>query len=304
MNKMVKTLFFFFLVAGQLPFAANAWYPRLEEQSILNDLNPAPLVGNNRRYLLASGDTLIEMARRSGTGYQAMIQANPGIDPWLPPPGKEIELPYAFILPLETGEGITINLAECRLYLVWREKEVKKVRAYPVGIGREGANTPTGNFSIVSKVRNPTWFPPAEIRAKRPGMPLSVPPGPNNPLGEHWLGLSIDGYGIHGTTKPFGIGRRVSHGCIRLYPEDIRDLTYKVNAGTPVSIIHQPIKVGLKNQELYLEVHPALSGSIEDALAELRRQIESLPWQGELNMAEVHKVILEQRGVPTLISLP
>lgn len=301
---MVQTLFLFFLVAGPLPFAADAWYPRLEEHSILDEVNPAPLVGSNRRYLLAPGDTLIEMARRSGTGYQAMIQANPGIDPWLPPAGKEIELPYAFILPLETGKGITINLAECRLYLVWREKDVRKVRAYPIGIGREGTDTPTGNFVIVSKVRNPTWFPPAEIRKKTPGMPSSVPPGPNNPLGEHWLGLSIDGYGIHGTTKTFGIGRRVSHGCLRLYPEDIRDLSRKVHTGTPVSIIHQPIKVGLNNQELYLEVHPALSESMEDALAELWRQIASLPWQGRLNMTEVHKVIREQRGIPILISHP
>lgn len=300
----VRLLILIILAVTWWPAAARAWYPRLERDTILDPGNPAPVVGSNRPYLPAPGETLLELARRSGTGYCALTRANPGIDPWLPPAGREIVLPYSFILPASAGEGITINLAELRLYYLWQENGQVRVRAYPVGIGREGWDTPLGNFTIVSRVKNPSWSAPASIRVKSPGIPALVPPGPNNPLGGFWLGLSAPGYGIHGTTKPYGVGRRVSHGCIRLYPEDIKDLFHRVSLDTPVWIIYQPVKVGLRDNRLFIEVHP--SGTIREdgLLKEALRQVSALNWQGGLDLEALHKAIWEQRGVPIPISLP
>jgi L,D-transpeptidase ErfK/SrfK len=300
----VRLLILIILAIVWWPAAARAWYPRLDRDMILDPGNPAPVVGSNRPYLPAPGETLIELARRSGTGYQAMTRANPGIDPWLPPAGREIVLPYSFILPASTDEGITINLAELRLYYVWHENGQSRVRAYPVGIGREGWDTPLGNFTVVSRVKNPSWSAPASIRENSPGTPAMIPPGPNNPLGEFWLGLSVPGYGIHGTSKPLGVGRRVSHGCIRLYPEDIKDLFHRVSLDTPVWIIYQPVKVGLRDNRLYIEVHHSQTIREDDLLKEAMRHISTLDWQEPLDLAALHKAIWEQRGVPIPISLP
>jgi L,D-transpeptidase ErfK/SrfK len=301
---LVRFLIVLFLTLAWLPAVARGWYPRLVGESILDEKNPAPLVGSNRPYLTAAGETLIELARRSGTGYRALVQANPDVDPWLPPPGRDILLPYSFILPMSAGEGITINLAELRLYYLWRENSRLRVRAYPVGIGRDGWDTPLGNFTIVSRVKNPSWSAPASIREISPAPPALIPPGPHNPLGEFWLGLSVPGYGIHGTNKPYGVGRRVSHGCIRLYPRDIQDLFERTPIGTPVSIINQPIKVGLQENRLYIEVHPPWTDRQGDTLDEVFRQILALPWQGPLDIKALQQAIRQQKGVPTLISLP
>ncbi|MEZ4600331.1 MAG: L,D-transpeptidase family protein [Syntrophotaleaceae bacterium] len=288
----------------QWPSSSRAWHPRLEKDSFLDEAVPAPVVGANRPYLVGRRETLIELARRSGTGYQALTRANPGIDPWLPPPGIDVELPYAFILPLVAEEGITINLAEQRLYYIWRENGRSRVRAYAIGIGREGWETPLGLFSIISKVTKPAWTPPPGIRAKSPELPAVVPPGPGNPLGDYWLGLSAKGYGIHGTHKPFGVGRRVSHGCLRLYPEDIEDLFHRVETGTPVRIIDQPLKVGLKEGRLYLEVHGRLTGNEEQMEEEVLQQARDLPWEGRIDRSLVLKALQEARGIPVPISYP
>jgi L,D-transpeptidase ErfK/SrfK len=300
----VRLLIIIILAATCWPAAAQAWHPRLDRDTILEPGNPAPVVGSNRPYLPAHGETLIELARRSGTGYRALTRANPGIDPWLPHAGREIVLPYSFILPKSASEGITINLAELRLYYLWQENGQTRVRAYPVGIGREGWDTPLGNFTIVSRVKNPSWSAPASIREDSPGTPVLIPPGPNNPLGGYWLGLSVPGYGIHGTTKPYGVGRRVSHGCIRLYPEDIKDLFHRVSLDTPVWVIYQPVKVGLRDSRLYIEVHSSETMREDALLKEALRQVSTLDWQGHLDLAGLHKAVREKRGVPTPVSFP
>jgi L,D-transpeptidase ErfK/SrfK len=284
------------------PGGSWSWYPRLQSQSLLDQTQPGDLVGQHRSYLLGPDETLIELARRSGIGYLALLRANPGIDPWLPPAGQKILLPYAFLLPQSAQEGITINLAELRLYYRWRERGQQRVRAYPVGIGSEGWDTPEGDFSIAQHIKHPSWTAPATILAAEPGTATSMPPGPENPLGEYWLGLSIPGYGIHGTNKPFGVGRRVSHGCLRLYPEDIRDLFPRAIKGTPVRIIYQPIKVGLHNGQLFAEIHQDLYQRMTDPVAEVLRQVAALSWQGEIDFQALSKAIAAQRGIPVLIS--
>ncbi len=259
-----------------------------------------PVIGQNRLYRLGEDETLIELARRMGVGYNALTAANPGIDPWLPPSGKDILLPYAAVLPTESAPGITVNLAEFRLFHVWREDDRYRIRSYPIGIGTEGRNTPEREFVIEAKVRDPAWTAPPSIRRERPDDPVFIPPGPDNPLGEYWLQLG-EGYGIHGTNRPFGVGRRVSAGCVRLYPEDIRELFHRVQIGTPVRVIYQPIKVGLEGDTLVVEVHHDYLERISDPLEEVLTRKRALGWKGGVDLTALVAALNDARGIPVPI---
>lgn len=267
------------------------------ETAILPDL-PAPLIGTSRSVLVGSRETLMELAYREGVGYGNLAAANPAVDPWLPPPGTPLLVPDATILPPGIEPGITINLAEFRLYYIWEEGNRRLLRTYPIGIGSEGWETPEGTFTIVRKVTKPTWTAPLSIRRERPDQPAVIPPGPDNPLGDYWLELSARGYGIHGTNKPLGVGRRVSHGCIRLYPEDIRDLFHRVPTGTTVRIIFAPIKLGLHDSGLVLEVHDDFLGKIDNPLEEVVKQKRALHWRGPIDLSTILTILRERRGVP------
>jgi len=212
------------------------------------------LVGKITYHRIQEDETLLEIARLHDLGYVELLAANPGIDPWLPKPDRTLLLPTAHLLPTAQREGIVINLPEFRLY--YFADGPGRVDTYPIGIGREGWSTPTGTTAITRKREAPTWVPPASIREVRPDLPAAVPPGPDNPLGDYALSLGWAGYVIHGTNKPYGIGRRVSSGCIRLYPEDIQALFESVAAGLRVTVVDQPLKVGWSDGQLYIEVHP------------------------------------------------
>jgi L,D-transpeptidase ErfK/SrfK len=301
----MKTLLILMIMAGSLAASpARAWYPREAQDGVLPDDGVPSLVGRHGSYRAQTGDTLIELARRAGLGYRELLRANPHLDPWLPSAGTRILLPYAFLVPSGIGPGITVNLAELRLYYVWRERNRMQVRVYPVGIGAEDWDTPVGNFEIISKIIRPAWTPPPAMRQLDPRLPNQVPAGPFNPLGEYWLGLSASGYGIHGTNRPYGVGRRISHGCLRLYPTDIRDLFARVATGSPVRIIDQPVKVGLSNGRLLLEVHGGHKDDEGKLLTETLRQVALLPWQGRLNWPVLKTAIRRQRGIPVIISMP
>ncbi len=258
---------------------------------------PATL-GEMRSATLESGETLMELACRMRVGYLNLTAANPDIDPWRPPAGAEIVLPTATVLPTGLKPGITINLAEFRLYFLTQEKGKRRLRVYPIGIGREGWLTPEGDFAITGKTVQPAWRVPASIRAEKPDLPAVVPPGPDNPLGGYWLQLSAAGYGIHGTNQPMGVGRQISHGCIRLYPDDIRELFALVRVGTPVRIVYQPIKLGREGNQLRLEVHADFLGKIADPLQEVLRQKHALDWQGPLHYSTVKQIVDEAMGIP------
>jgi L,D-transpeptidase ErfK/SrfK len=254
----------------------------------------------NIQHGLVAGETLVKLAVDAGVGYQNLLNANPGIDPWLPPEGHAVLLPYATLPPERLQRGITINLAEYRLFY-WADNDAP--RFYPVGIAEEQATTPEGDFVILNKISNPVWKVPKAVRRER-RLPASLPPGPDNPLGEFWLGFSKAGHGIHGTNDPFGIGRRASRGCIRLYAQDIRDLFGRVQVGTPVRILYQPIKVAIADGELLMETHPDFLGRIADPRQELQRRLAALDWQGELDQEAVVRGLQEARGVPVRISPP
>lgn len=224
------------------------------------------LVGSVSTVQVRDGETLIDIAREQGLGYNEIVAANPGLDPWLPPVGAEVVLPTRYILPSAPREGIIINLAEMRLYFYPKPApgEDAVVMTFPIGIGQEGWSTPLGITKVIDKVENPTWTVPQSIRrahaeAGRP-LPAVVPPGPDNPLGKHAMRLGWTSYLIHGTNKTFGVGMRVSHGCIRMYPEDIEALFHRVPLSTPVWIIDQPYKLGRDNGRLYLEAHAPAEG--------------------------------------------
>jgi L,D-transpeptidase ErfK/SrfK len=206
-------------------------------------------------------DSFVTLAQKYNIGFQELVQANPHTDPWLPGEGVVVVLPGRFILPpRELRKGIVINVAELRMY--YFPPAGNKVYTYPLGIGRERWKTPIANYSIINKQEKPTWNPPpsihAEARAEGRTLPASVPPGPDNPLGEHAMRLSNPSYLIHGTNKPGGIGQRVSHGCLNMYHWDVKQLYSMTPVGTNVKIIHQPYKAGWANGYLWLESHKPL----------------------------------------------
>lgn len=216
-------------------------------------------------------ETLLDVARRYGIGQDEMLWANPLIDRWLPPDGAEIIIPSRYIIPQAERTGLVINLPEMRLYYFPKAEKGKKpvVITHPLSIGRMDWRTPLGKTTIVRKQKDPPWIPPQSIKmealaAGNPPLPDYVPPGPNNPLGRHALYLGTAGYLIHGTDKPFGIGMRVTHGCLRMYPEDIEKLFDQIPVGTPVQLINQPIKLGWLADSLFIELHPPLEENEEE----------------------------------------
>jgi L,D-transpeptidase ErfK/SrfK len=219
------------------------------------------VVGHNLIVYSHEEDTLLDIARQFDLGYSEIVDANPNLDPWLPGSGQRVLVPNRFILPDAPKKGIVINLAEMRLYYYPKPKknQLQKVITHPIGVGREGWTTPLGKTRIIQKKRDPTWTPPASILAehlaKGDPLPKVVPAGPDNPLGAYAMRLGMSGYLLHGTNRPFGVGLRVSHGCIRLFPEDIEHMFGVVPINTPVEILYQPYKAALHRGQLYLEAH-------------------------------------------------
>lgn len=223
-------------------------------------------------------DTLPALGMRYGIGYREMVAANPTLNPWLPGEGAQVYIPTRFVLPPGERKGIVLNLSELRLY--YYPPNENRVITYAVGIGREGWTTPVVKTRIASMRKAPSWTPPQSIREEyaAEGKPLAavVPPGPDNPLGNYALRLGLPSYLIHGTNKPLGVGMRVSHGCVRMFPQDIEELFAMVAPGLPVSIIKMPYKAGWLNGRLYLEAHKPLSEEFEEAGLDLTRMVEAI----------------------------
>ena len=214
-------------------------------------------------------ETLLDVARRFLLGQTEIVRLNRNVDRWLVKEGVMVRIPNKRILPDTPHDGITLNLPEFRMYYYPRDQEQgspQLLMSYAHGVGRQDWKTPLGKTSVVRKVKDPSWRPPESIRKEHAAdgdiLPVVVPPGPHNPLGAYALNLAIRGYLIHGTDidKIFGIGMQITHGCIRMYPEDIEELYNSVKVGTPVYIVKQPIKVGWLNNVLYIEAHPDLEG--------------------------------------------
>jgi L,D-transpeptidase ErfK/SrfK len=214
-------------------------------------------------YALATGaravagpnDNLLDLARHYDLGYTQLIAANPGIDPWRPGAGRAIVIPAFYLLPDAPRRGIVVNLAAHRLFYFPRGGG--RVETFPVGVAVPEIAARLGQTRIVAKLAHPSWYPPASIRAERPELPAAIPPGPDNPLGAYALALGWPRYLIHGTNKPDGVGRNVSHGCLHLYPEDIARLYREVPVGTPVRVVDQAAQVQWIGDTLFVAVHPS-----------------------------------------------
>lgn len=223
-------------------------------------------------------DTLPAIAEQYGIGYREITAANPELNPWLPGEGTVVHVPRRFILPPGERKGIVLNLPELRLY--YYPEGTNTVVTYAMGIGREGWNTPEGDMRILSAIKDPTWTPPQSIRdeyaAEGIALERVVPPGPDNPLGKYKFPLSLPGYLIHGTNKPMGVGMRVSHGCIRLYPKDIEELYGMKPIGQRVRIVKLPYKAGWSQGRLFLEAHRPLSEEYEQSGLELTSMVSAV----------------------------
>lgn len=268
------------------------------------------LIGTNKRYTIVNDDeTLTWLAVEHNLGYNEIVDANPGLDPWYPGRGREVLLPQSWILPdlqdpgSNTGQPyLVINLAELRLYHMMTTELGLRVITFPLGVGREGLDTPLGEERVTGKLKDPAWYVPASIREEDPTLPAIVPPGPLNPLGSYALRLSTPGYLIHGTNKPLGVGRRISHGCIRMYPEDIKNLYSITGRGSRVAIIYQPIKAGLFKDLPYIEVHRDYLNE-ED---QHKKAADLLRKKGLFQMVDtqlLEKAVREKTGVPVAIGL-
>ncbi|HET8691483.1 MAG TPA: L,D-transpeptidase family protein [Steroidobacteraceae bacterium] len=262
-------------------------------------------------------DTFADIARRFNVGYQELVRANPGVDPWLPGEGTEIVLPTEFILPDAPREGIVLNLAQMRLYYFPKPKKGHEgpieVVTHPVGIGKVGWATPEGSTKIVSHVKDPTWTPPASVRKEHAKegdiLPPTVPPGPDNPLGRHMMRLGWPSYLMHGTNKPPAVGMRASAGCVRLYPEDIALLYDAAPDGTKVTVVNQPVLLGWQGDRLLVQAYEPLVDDKRDwsdvpkALRPKIRKPKSALWkriaehEKEIDWAAVQAAASRPRGI-------
>ena len=277
---------------------------------------PAPgndIIGRIHYTEAKQADTLLDIARRYDLGYEAIRYANPSVDAWLPGNGTRVVLPMRFILPNAPREGIVVNVAEMRLYYYPKPKPgyIPMVETFPISVGRSNWNTPVSTTRVTGKVTDPAWYPPESIRAEHASdgdpLPTRIAPGDGNPLGRFALRLGLPNYLIHGTNKDFGIGMQVTHGCIRLYPEDIERLFHNVPVGTPVRIINEPYKAGWEDGVLYLEVHAPLEGTPLDVRQNKTPMVQALlratyyrP-RYPIDWREVQVVEWEQSGLPTAV---
>ena len=295
-NLLLKILTFNILIIIQTSLASAD-----EEYFLIKstDKTSPPVIGETLKLVYAGNKSLSQVARKYGIGHIEIREANPDFKNNSPLSGREILIPTAWIVPQMINKGILINLAELRLYFFETDDESRtKIRTFPIGIGRSGYETPTGDFSITTKLENPTWFPPKTSRKRHPYLQQSIPPGANNPLGSYWIQLDLEGYGIHGTNKADSIGKRVSLGCIRLLEENIEWLYYKAYRGMPIKIVNMPVKFGYMDNKLYMEVHKnGLSNE------EIQKEAQHMARKMNLQLDQwiVDAIVNEALGIPVLL---
>lgn len=259
-----------------------------------DDINAA-----NLEYAVKANESLYEIARKFDLGVNHLLDANPGVDPFVPGYGSIVQIPTSHILPeAPVPADIVVNLPEFRLY-IFPPDEPESVLAFPIGVGDQGKDTPVGAYTVTEKIINPAWHVPESIRKEKPGLPRVIPPGPDNPMGSHALRLSGDSILIHGTDRPWGIGTRSSHGCIRLYPEDIVRLFKLVNPGARVSIVNQPVKVAVKDQQVFVEVHGYGNGNHgEETIKEAISLLMEKKLLERVDIPKLSRALYQRSGMP------
>ncbi len=259
------------------------------------------LVGRVQYHTVKTGETLLDVARDAGLGFHEVRDANPTIDEWLPPEGAEVVVPSRWILPRSRYRGLVVNIPEMRMYVFptdARPGDLVPLRTWAVGIGTEDAPSPIGPFTIRSKDANPTWIVPDDIYKTMDNPQRVVPPGPDNPMGAYRIRLSHGAYAIHGTNDPWSIGRLTTHGCIRLYPEDLEVLYPKVEAGMPGEIVYEPVKIGVRDDRVYVEVHADVYGRIRDFDGYARAELKKAGVAERIDADRFRAAVKAKRGIP------
>ncbi len=310
--------------AAPAPAKKPAGLPPVATHRFEFDPERDEVLGVIQKTIVGPEDTLPDIARRFNLGYEEIMRANPGVDPWLPGEGREIVLPTQFVLPNAPREGLVINVPAMRLfYYPKRGKDVPKdaptvVYTYPIGIGKVGWATPEGVTKVIRRTKDPTWRVPASIRKEHLEMgdelPPVVGPGPDNPLGAHSFTLGWPSYLVHGTNKPYGVGMRSSHGCIRLYPEDIAHLFDSVPIGTQLRVVNQPFLIGHSADDIVLQSYGVLEDDKRAWDKARRKMIEKSISQNthkalkertlEVDWVRVDALAHESRGVPVSVITP
>jgi L,D-transpeptidase ErfK/SrfK len=307
--------------APPAPPPAPAPPPPLPEPSAAERFELVPgqdVVGSVQVVTAGKDDTLTDIARRFNVGYEEILRANPKVDPWLPGEGHEIVVPTQFILPDAPRTGIVINIAAMRIfyYPPVKRGERQVVLTHPIGIGKVGWRTPEGVTKIVRRQKDPTWRVPVSVRKEHhdngDDLEPVIGPGPDNPLGKYAFYLTWPSYLIHGTNKPAGVGLRSSHGCIRLYPEDIEQFFNTVPIGTQVRVVNQPFVFGWRDGQLYLQPFDVLEDDTRDwkkaqkrllnasLAARLQQQVQAQHEQVDWNL--VSNLTLHPRGIAAPIT--
>ena len=310
------------------PALAHTWSESEFEHRPLNAYPIPPgrddIIGSLTTYRIQPGDTLLDVGRWFGLSAKEISDANGHMDWWLPPPGRVVVLPTAHILPQSPRSGIILNVPEMRLYYYFPSPAYSRHRrgkhgltpaayhgarvvyTFPVGLGRFDWKTPIGAWTVTAKVKNPTWVLPEDIyqeHLERDGEADRVVPGsdPDNPLGHYKLDLSIPEYGLHGTNVPWGIGMTVSHGCVRLFPEDIERLYSRTPVGTPGKLVYQPIKFGWRGDALYVEVHDDLYGRYPGLWKLAMMEVGREKLEGKVDLAKLEQAVELKAGIPTYV---
>jgi len=301
--KRIGILFFAVTMGYLAGLAGSAWALR---SFVLSQ--DSALYGQMHQVKVGDKETLLDVAREFGLGYNQIVAANPGVDPWVPPKGGLVNVPRALLLPKDRlSSGIVVNLAEMRLYYFFSDGGHDYFLTAPTGIGAEGFLTELGVYTVKSKTPNPTWVVPESIRQEDPSLPASVPPGPDNPLGDYAFRLSHRAYAIHGTNKPWGIGRRVSHGCIRLYPEDVGALYPIVPVGAKVQVIYEPVKYGWAEGRFWVQAFEDFEKRSSDPLMTIMEELlfhQATMGPLDIDRETLERVLRERTGVPVVVARP
>ncbi len=262
------------------------------------DPQAVTVIGSPQHHMTKKGEDLLDVARHYDLGWTEIGAMYRQWDPFLPPPGINILIPTMWIIPTGRAAQIVVNTGEMRLY--YFVNNGTQVYTYPIGMGVLDYKTPTGKFSVNQKKVNPDWHIPKQLQKK---YEMAVmPAGPDNPMGAFKLGLNWGDYGIHGCNLPWAVGRLVSHGCTRLYPEDIKKLFAMVPMGTKVEYIYEPAKIGFRNGRVYLSVHDDVYFKIRSMLLHVLNLIEQKGLSDQVDMRRVLQVVEEQTGMPMDIS--
>ena len=276
------------------------------------DVDPgSDIVGYVQKTIIGKDDTLPDIARRFDVGYEEILTANPGVDPWLPGVGREVVVPTQFILPAAPHEGVVVNVAAMRIfyYPPHKKGEPETVYTHPIGIGKVGWKTPEGTTKIVSRQKDPVWVVPKSVREEHQEngeqLPAQGARGTGQSAGRSTMfRLGWPSYLIHGTNKPYGVGMRSSHGCMRLYPEDIAVFFDLIPIGTKVTVVNQPYLFGWRDGTLYLQAYAVMEDDSRNWAKDRKRLLAKLLHPKERGKIAQHDDEIDWQRVGDLAHTP